>query len=194
MLATRSVRTSLAMGAYRSLICAAEVMVATLEQQLAPLDVTMTQFRAMEALFFNGPMSQAKLCQFTMTGSSSTGLALRILQRQNLLTRRVDETHRKRHVVTITPRGKVAVARFIPHQTKLVRGLMAALDRREQAALTRLCNKLAEGDEASLLREILKTLREARSDWHGTKKRKYVAKLKRDLARQMAPAGVGGVR
>lgn len=194
MLARRGVRTSLGMGAYRSLVCAAQVIVSTLERQLAPLNLTMTQWRAIEALFFNGPMSQAKLCQFTFTGSSSTGLALRGLQRQNLVTRRIDETHRKRHVISITPRGKIAVAKFIPFQTKLVRGLMAALDRREQAALTRLCNQLSDGDEASLLRELLKTMREARTDW--------VASAKRDKARRQVSAlagkqwigGVGSVR
>jgi DNA-binding MarR family transcriptional regulator len=162
MRAGRGVRTSLAMGAYRSLVAAAEAIVGHLERQLAPIDATITQYRALEALFFHGPMSQSKLCQFTFTGSSSTGLALRALQRQNMLTRRVDENHRKRHVVTITPRGKIAVAKFAPFQTKLIRGLMAALDRREQATLTRLCNKLAAGDEDSLLRELVKTLREGR--------------------------------
>jgi len=36
---------------------------------------------------------------------------------------------------------------------------MAALEKREQMALARLCEKLAVGDEARLLRELLATMR-----------------------------------
>ena len=189
MQARRGVRTSLAMGAYRNLICAAEGIVKFMEIQLAPVELTVTQYRAMEALFLGGPMSQARLCQFTYTASSSTSLALRILERGNFVTRRVDETHRKRHVITITARGKVAMARLMPYQTRLIRSLMAVLDRREQAVLTRLCQKLIDGDEAKCLRELLKTMAESRTDWVTSVRRAKAMRKARTRARMQGIAG-----
>jgi DNA-binding MarR family transcriptional regulator len=169
---SRHQKTTLAMVTYRNLLCAADMMVRQLDQVLGSLKMTTGEYRALEALFFHGPMSQAELTRLTFTSGSSTSLAVSMLERDKLATRRADPSNVNKNVVTITREGKRTLARALPHTTKLVRALMAALDKREQMALARLCEKLAMGDEAALLRELLTTLREGRRDWRGSKKRK----------------------
>jgi len=156
---SRIQRTTLAMDAYKSLVCAAECMVKSLDQQLIHEGLTTGQYRALEALLLHGPMSQAQLCQVIFSVSSSTSLTVSLLQRDGLVTSRADESHGRKTVVAITTAGKKVVGRVMPLQAHLVRALMAALEKREQEVLARLCEKLAGGDEAKLLRELLTTLR-----------------------------------
>lgn len=156
---SRRERTTLAMATYRNLLYASGMMVRELDQVLIPLGLTTGEYRALEALFFQGPMTQAELGRMTLSVGSSTSLTVAMLEREKLVTRRADPSNRTRNIVTLSREGKKVLAGALPHTTKLVRALMAALDKREQMALARLCEKLAAGDEVRALRELLTTMR-----------------------------------
>lgn len=156
---SRRERTTLAMMTYRSLMGAADMMYRQLDQVLGSLELTTGEYRVLEALFFGGPLSQTELSRVTFCPGSTISATVSMLEGNRLATRRADARNPNKNVVTITRGGKRVFARALPHTTKLVRGLMAALEKREQQALARMCDKLAAGDEAKLLRELLATLR-----------------------------------
>jgi len=156
---SRHEKTTLAMVAYRDLMEAADMMFRQLDHVLTPLGLTTAQYRTLEALFFRGPMNQTELSRLTFSSGSTVSVTVSTLAKGRLVTRRPDAGNRNQNVVAITRDGKRVLARVLPHVTKLVRALMAALGKREQKALARMCQKLAAGDDVKTLRELLATMR-----------------------------------
>ena len=57
-------------------------------------------------------------------------------------------------VVRLTSRGKHFIGTFFPKHAKVVKSLMRVLDGREQVTLSRLLEKLRNGDMVKFVREI----------------------------------------
>lgn len=57
-------------------------------------------------------------------------------------------------VVGLTKKGKEFVGTVVPRHVKVVKALMRALDGREQESLSKMCEKLREGDVVKFVREI----------------------------------------
>ena len=57
-------------------------------------------------------------------------------------------------VVGLTKKGNEFVGNVLPRHVKVVKALMRALNGREQESLSRICEKLREGDAVKFLREM----------------------------------------
>lgn len=147
-------KTERALEAFKKMLHATESVVRLLDDQLCSFDLTTGQYRALEALLGRGPMSQVELGDAINAGSSSTSLVIKVMERCGLVARRVDASNRKKKVVQITAEGKKLAMKVMPTQARLIRARMAALTKREQQALARLCEKLDVGNPLKLIREL----------------------------------------
>jgi hypothetical protein len=57
-------------------------------------------------------------------------------------------------IVRLTPRGKQFIGVFFPKHAKVVKSLMRTLDAREQVTLSRLLQKVREGDVVKFIQEM----------------------------------------
>jgi DNA-binding MarR family transcriptional regulator len=171
----RHVKTNRAFRAYIDLTDAADWLRGEMSDQLASFDLTMMQFRVLEALFCDGPQYQQLLSQKFDCSKQNIAEVLKGLQkwgavrsdRCRLPSRPTDEVARaawKRaglrwqgrwiSLVTLTPAGKKFVAHVIEKHKKVVKAWMRVLDAREQRPLSRLCRRLRTGDVVKFVKDI----------------------------------------
>jgi MarR family transcriptional regulator, 2-MHQ and catechol-resistance regulon repressor len=171
----RHVKTNRAFRAYIDLMDAADWLRGEMSDQLATFDLTMMQFRVMEALFRGGPQYQQLLSRRFDCSKQNIARVLKGLlkagavrsDRCRLPSRPTEEVAREAwkraglrwqgrwiSLLTLTPKGKRFIARVIGKHKKVVRAWMRVLDAREQQTLGRLCRRLREGDVVKFVKDI----------------------------------------
>jgi MarR family transcriptional regulator, 2-MHQ and catechol-resistance regulon repressor len=171
----RHVKTNRAFRAYIDLMDAADWLRGEMSDQLATFDLTMMQFRVMEALFRGGPQYQELLSRRFDCSKQNIARVLKGLlkagavrsDRCRLPSRPTEEVAgeawkraglrwqgRWISLLTLTPKGKRFIARVIGKHKKVVRAWMRVLDAREQQTLGRLCRRLREGDVVKFVKDI----------------------------------------
>jgi len=154
---------------------AADWLRGEMSDQLATFDLTMMQFRVMEALFRGGPQYQQLLSQrFDCSKQNIARVLKRLLKagavrsdRCRLPSRPTEGAAREAwkraglrwqgrwiSLLTLTPKGKRFIARVIGKHKKVVKAWMRVLDAREQQTLGRLCRRLREGDVVKFVKDI----------------------------------------
>jgi DNA-binding MarR family transcriptional regulator len=174
---TQRGKTLRAFGAYLDLLDTAEMMRNELRGQLDGFGLTLRKFRLMEILYREGPtmmviVAEKLLCSRQNLEFISKPLEERGWVRRVLRPLRAEElAERKRvraighpyrrykngHAVGIlmlTAQGTKFVGTVFPKHAKVVKSLMRVLDGREQQTLSRLLQKLREGDIVKFVREI----------------------------------------
>jgi MarR family transcriptional regulator, 2-MHQ and catechol-resistance regulon repressor len=150
-------RNERALRAYTGLIRAADSVTGLLEMQLAPMRLTLSQGRVLEALAKFGPMSHLSLARRILRSKSAVALMLKELERRRLVSSRTDKRDRRKQTARVTLAGNKLAAELVPVHTKLIRAQMAALGRREQETLARLCEKLIAGDSRRFAEEFVRS-------------------------------------
>lgn len=165
-------KTDRAFHAYIDLLDAAEHMRARVYDQLTFYGLTMSGFRVMYLLVDEGPMratAMAKRCQWHRQNLDVVvkKLASKEWVESELVTAGAEASEaqhdapeergnagRRIAVLRLTDEGKEFMRRFLPRHGKVVKAYMRALDGREQRMLSRLCQKLKEGDVLKFISEM----------------------------------------
>jgi MarR family transcriptional regulator, 2-MHQ and catechol-resistance regulon repressor len=159
-------KTKRAFAAYFDLLDTATWFEAEMGKQLKTFDLTMMEFRVLEALYRNGPQYQEALSRKFQCSKQNVGWVLKSLRRQGLIRRSratlpkkkssLAKTATGRRIVRmrLTPRGREWIAWIFPKHAKVVKSHMRAIDGREQQTLSRVCRKLRGGDIIKFVREI----------------------------------------
>lgn len=167
-------KTLRAFGAYLDLLDTAEMMRNELRGQLTGFGLTLRGFRVLEILYREGPtimviVAEKLLCsrqnlEFISRPLEERGWVRRVvrpLRGAELEERRQARESRGRHknghsvgVLMLTAEGKKFVGTVFPKHAKVVKSLMRVLDGREQQTLSRLLQKLREGDIVKYVQEI----------------------------------------
>jgi DNA-binding MarR family transcriptional regulator len=141
---------------------------------LESFDLTMGGFRLLEMLYREGALTvpdvaRRRLCTRQNIGFVISGLEQRGWVRQMVvkvpaavikesrlskLRRGIRRDGPRVSVVGLTKKGKEFVGNVLPRHVKVVKALMRALDGREQESLSKMCEKLREGDAVKFLREM----------------------------------------
>lgn len=150
-------RSERALRAYTGLIRAADSVTALLEMQLAPMRLTLSQGRVLEALMRFGPMSHLSLAGKILRSKSAVALMVKELEKRKLVRSRTDKHDRRKQIARVTLAGNKLAADMVPVHTRLIRARMAALGGREQETLARLCAKLVEGNSMRFAEEFVQT-------------------------------------
>jgi MarR family 2-MHQ and catechol resistance regulon transcriptional repressor len=144
------------MDAYRNLVRATESVSLLLVRQMDSFGLTMSQFRVLEMLLHEGPMSQARLSEKLFREESNISVTTTNLVKGGLVARQTNEERRRKVTIRLTSEGQKLISKVYPLHANVVRAQMAALNGREQETLRRLCRTLAGGDPVKFLLEIRK--------------------------------------
>jgi DNA-binding MarR family transcriptional regulator len=166
-------KTLRAYSAYSELRDTANWMHEELTAQLNYFDLSMWEFRVLDALR-RGPKYLEEISQQLQCQKSNVGKVLQRLEgwgwvrrmrrrwapargtRSSRAGKRSRSSEpRDRRIIrrTLTPDGRWEIKRIHPKHVKLVKAYMRALDQREQLTLTRLCIKLRQGNIVRFAKE-----------------------------------------
>ncbi len=114
----------------------------TIFLEQVPGKLTTTQFSVMHRLAEDGPMSQNLLGRsVAMDGATTKGVVDRLIARDLLATRR-DPKDRRRHLVSLTPRGVKLIDEAVDAAIRVTDETLAPLRERERETLLRLLAKI----------------------------------------------------
>ncbi|WP_339772406.1 MarR family transcriptional regulator [uncultured Pseudosulfitobacter sp.] len=114
----------------------------TIFLEQVPGKLTTTQFSIMHRLAEDGPMSQNLLGRsVAMDGATTKGVVDRLIARDLLATRR-DPADRRRHLVSLTPRGVKLIDEAVDAAIRVTEETLAPLREREKETLLRLLAKI----------------------------------------------------
>ncbi|UOA29488.1 MarR family transcriptional regulator [Pseudosulfitobacter sp. DSM 107133] len=115
----------------------------TIFLDLVPGKLTTTQFSIMHRLAEDGPMSQNLLGRsVAMDGATTKGVVDRLIARELLVTRR-DPKDRRRHLVSLTPKGVALINEAVEAAIRVTEETLAPLREREKETLLRLLAKIS---------------------------------------------------
>jgi MarR family transcriptional regulator, lower aerobic nicotinate degradation pathway regulator len=109
---------------------------------LAPEGARRQHFTVLASLSEDGPASQAELGRRLWIDRSDLHELVSQLEREGLVARARDARDQRRKVVTLTPLGDAALARFEQRIEAAQQALVEPLSRAERAELSRLLRKL----------------------------------------------------
>ena len=178
---SQSGKTSRAFRAYIDLMDTADWLREEMSRQLDSFDLTMPQFRVLETLYNQGPQHQQELSRKFRCSKQNVASVLERLEEMGWIRRKnaslprtssarwvnpagaasEDRPARGRRIVRImlSPEGRKVFAHVFQKHAKVVKAEMRALEGREQHTLSRLCEKLREGDVVKFVQEV------KRRDW-----------------------------
>lgn len=171
----QSVKTRRAFDAYLALLDAADRMRNEMSSQLHSFDLSMGGFRVLEMLRREGPMSVSDAATERQCKRQNMDVILAPLLERGWVRRdtlqlppaKIKESRlpkamrgRKREgrrvgMVRLTPLGEEFIRTVLPSHKKVVKAFMRVLDGNEQMSLTRLCEKVREGDVRKFASEMM---------------------------------------
>ena len=137
-----------ALNAFIKLIRAAESVAARVEAPLGAIDLSVSQFGVLEALYHLGPLYQKDLAKKTLKSTGNITMVVDNLEKRGYVERLRDERDRRHYFVRITAAGKRLISAFFPGHVKRIVDEMSVLSKSEQAELGRLCKKVGLGDRS----------------------------------------------
>jgi DNA-binding MarR family transcriptional regulator len=160
--------------AYLDLLDTAVWFRGEMAKQLRSFDLTMGGFRILEMIHRDGPMSvvaaatrmrcerpnvEAMIDRLVEQGwlrRVNTSLPPVDIKPSHIAIARRGLPRRGRRItlLRLTPSGREAFENVFPHHVKVVKSFMRVLDGHEQETLSRLLQKVREGDILRLLQEI----------------------------------------
>lgn len=137
-----------ALGAYVKLMRVAESLTAYIHRRLAAVDLTVSQFGVLEALYHLGPLMQGEIAKKILRTSGNLTMVVDNLQKRGLVTRRQKPGDRRAFEIHLTDRGLRLIGEYFPDHAARISEEMSVLSSDEQDELARLCKKLGLGRKA----------------------------------------------
>jgi MarR family 2-MHQ and catechol resistance regulon transcriptional repressor len=131
-----------ALNAFIKLVRASQSVSARVEAHLGELDLTVSQFGALEALFHLGPLNQKTLAGKILKSTGNITMVIDNLEKRGLVKRTRGEQDRRHYSVAITRKGDALLTSFFPQHVARIVEEMSVLTGAEQAALGDLCKKV----------------------------------------------------
>jgi MarR family 2-MHQ and catechol resistance regulon transcriptional repressor len=139
----------LALEVFIKLTRAAESVGQRINGHLSAVNLTVSQFGVLEALFHLGPMHQKDLGEKILKSSGNMTLVIDNLGKRGLVQRERDPRDRRCYLVTLTPVGEALISDLFPRHVAIVTREIGALNPAEQEQLATLCRKLGLGAPAA---------------------------------------------
>ncbi len=131
-----------ALDLYIKLSRAAESATHHINRHLQAENLTMSQFGALEALYFLGPLRPGQLAHKILKSGGNMTLVINNLVKRGLVTRQRREEDRRCIDIEITPAGQTLIANIFPRHVAGIVDTMSVLSENEQEQLSALCRKL----------------------------------------------------
>lgn len=172
--ATHREKTRRAMDAYLNLIDTADWLKKEARVPLASFDLTMGEFRVLDMLNREAPMTVGDAARRRKTSLHNLKATSKYLEKRGWVQRVVvtlppaplEASHkakaqkngkrkgRRTGAMMLTPSGKRFIEDVLPSHSKFVKAQMRTLNSREQLSMSRMCRRLRDNDRMKFLREI----------------------------------------
>jgi MarR family 2-MHQ and catechol resistance regulon transcriptional repressor len=112
---------------------------------LNQVNLTVSQFGVLEALYHIGPMCQRDIAKKTLKSTGNMTTVIDNLEKRGLVERRRSTEDRRYIAVHITEIGQQLIEDIFPEHNRRVEKCFAVLEPEERVELGRLCKKLGLG-------------------------------------------------
>ena len=133
-----------ALDAYVKLMRAAESVTTRSHRHLNTVNLTVSQFGVLEALFHKGPLSQRDLAEKLLKSGGNITMVIDNLEKRQLVKRERSVEDRRFVSVCLTEEGKQLISKIFPLHVAVVMEEMSILTEAEQEELSRLCRRLGK--------------------------------------------------
>ena len=135
----------LALDTLVKLIRAAESVSNRIHRHLIDVDMTVSQFGVLEALYHLGPLHQRDLAEKLLKSGGNMTLVIDNLEKRQLVRREREVGDRRCIKVQLTEKGKQLIGEIFPTHVAAVVEEMSVLTPSEQMELGRICKQLGRG-------------------------------------------------
>jgi MarR family 2-MHQ and catechol resistance regulon transcriptional repressor len=111
-------------------------------QLLAEYGLTESQFGALEALYFLGPMCQKEIGDKLLVSGGNMTMVITNLEKRGYVSRRRGQSDRRHFMVSLTDDGRRLIDELFPKHARRIVELMSILEKDEQDRLGVLCKTL----------------------------------------------------
>ncbi|MBP1749775.1 MAG: transcriptional regulator, MarR family [Deltaproteobacteria bacterium] len=134
--------TAKALNTYVKLMRAAESLTTRIHRNLTEVNLTISQFGTLEALYHLGPMTQVEIGTKILKSSGNMTLVIDNLEKRGLVRRERSKEDRRYFTVHLTDAGKKLVCEFFPAHAGRIAAEMGVLTPSEQEQLGWFCKKI----------------------------------------------------
>ncbi|MGL4617673.1 MarR family winged helix-turn-helix transcriptional regulator [Chroococcidiopsis sp.] len=135
----------LALDTLVKLVRAAESVSNRIHRHLIDVDLTLSQFGVLEALYHLGPLHQRDLAEKLLKSGGNMTLVIDNLEKRQLVRREREVGDRRCIKVHLTEKGKHLIGDIFPTHVAAVVEEMSVLTPTEQTELGRMCKRLGLG-------------------------------------------------
>lgn len=104
-------------------------------------NLTLGQFAVMEALYSKGRLSTGEVMEKILTTSGNIPVIVKNLEKDGFITRKQDESDKRRFILDLTDKGKDLMDEIVPENLKFMDELISLWDDDEKEELIILMNK-----------------------------------------------------
>lgn len=104
-------------------------------------DLTLGQFAVMEALYSKGRLSTGEVMEKILTTSGNIPVIVKNLEKDGFITRKQDESDKRRFILDLTDKGKDLMDEIVPENLKFMDELISLWDDEDKKELIILMNK-----------------------------------------------------
>lgn len=131
-----------ALNAYVKLVRAAETVTQASHQHLTKVNLTISQFGVLEALYHLGPMCQRDVARKNLKSTANITTVVDNLEKRGLVERQRSCEDRRYISLHLTDEGRSLIERIFPAHVQGIVENFSALTKEEQQQMARLCKKL----------------------------------------------------
>jgi MarR family transcriptional regulator, 2-MHQ and catechol-resistance regulon repressor len=132
-----------ALDAFIGLMRAADTVSVAAHRELTSLNLSISQFGVLEALYHLGPMCQRDLARKILKSTGNITMVIDNLEKRGLVTRLRDQNDRRFFTIQLTSSGQAIISRCFPDHVLRIAKIMAVLTDDERFQLSEICKKLS---------------------------------------------------
>ena len=104
-------------------------------------NLTLGQFAVMEALYSKGRLSTGEVMEKILSTSGNIPVIVKNLEKDGFITRKQDESDKRRFILDLTDKGKNLMDEIVPENLKFMDELISLWDDEDKEELIILMNK-----------------------------------------------------
>ena len=104
-------------------------------------NLTLGQFAVMEALYSKGRLSTGEVMEKILSTSGNIPVIVKNLEKDGFITRKQDESDKRRFILDLTDKGKNLMDEIVPENFKFMDELISLWDDEDKKELIILMNK-----------------------------------------------------
>lgn len=135
-----------ALDTYIKLMRAAELVTTRIHRHLTAVNLTISQFGVLEALFHLGSLSQRDLAEKLLKSGGNMTMVIDNLEKRQLVKRERSVEDRRFVSVCLTEKGRQLISKIFPQHVAAVVEEISILTESEQEELGCLCRQLGKKD------------------------------------------------